>query len=299
MFQKIELRRMRDFSAKINATFEFVKQNLKPLARGLIFISGPFLLLQGLFSGLYQKQVLTSGLSANPLAMFSGDTFMWLGISMTFSLFGYMCSLLVITEFMKRYETHKDPETIDLPELWEGVKSNFLKMVGVAVILAALLTASMVFFIIPFFYFSVVLSLIVPIMIIEEKGFGEAFSRCFTLISQKWWSTFGLIVITSIIVGVMTLVFTIPQYFFTFLIGAHKISGGSGSVEPPLWEQIGLILSSMIIAFGGSLMRGIVVIAVIFQYYNLVERRESRGLLSKVESFGQPEEAKPAHDETY
>lgn len=297
MFRKIELRRMRDFSAKINATFEFVKQNLTPLAKGLVFIAGPFLLLQGLFAGLYQKQILSAGLSSDPFAIFSKEAFSWLGVSMVFSVFGYMCSLIVITEFMRLYELSEDPESIDLPEIWEGVKKNILQMIGVGILVAIVLTIATVFFIIPGLYLSIVLSLIVPIMIIEGKSFGEAFSRCFILISEKWWSTLGLIIITSIIAGVMALVFTIPQYIFTFIIGAHKVSGGNA--EPALWEQAGLIISSMLYTFGGSLLRSIVVIAVIFQYYNLVERKESKGLLSKVDSFGQPDEPPAAHDETY
>ncbi len=297
MILKIELRRTRDFSAKINATLEFVKQNLSPLAKGLIFISGPFFLLQGLFNGFYQKQILSTGLSSNPLAIFSSEAISWLGISMVFSVFGYMSSLIVITEFMRLYEIRENPEAIDLSEIWEGVKQHLVKMIGVGILVAIILTFATIILIIPGIYLSIVLSLIVPIIIIEGKSFGEAFNRCFTLISEKWWSTCGLIIVTSIIAGVMALIFTIPQYVFTFLIGSHKIS--NVSAEPALWEQVGLVISSMLYTFGGSLLRSIVVIAVIFQYYNLVERKESRGLLSKVESFGKPEEPKPAHDETY
>lgn len=297
MFRKIDLRRTRDFSAKINATFEFVKQNVTPLAKALIYIAGPFLLLQGLFTGLYQKQVLSTGSSTNPLAVFSSEAFSWLGVSVVFSVFGYLCCLIVITEFMRLYALHEEPETISLQEIWEGVKRNIMKMIGVGILVSILLTIATIFFIIPGIYLSIVLSLVVPIIIIEDKAFGEAFSRCFYLISEKWWSTFGLILVTSIIAGVMALVFTIPQYIFTYIISTHKLSGGSA--EPALWEQAGLIISSMLYTFGGSLLRSIVIIAVVFQYYNLVERKESLGLLSKVDAFGKPEEPSKAHDETF
>jgi hypothetical protein len=298
MFRKIELRRTRDFSTKINATFEFAKQNLNVLAKGLVYISGPFLLLQGVFTGLYQKQILSfTPVNTNPFGMFTSEAFSWLGIAMVFAVFAYMSSLLVITEFMRLYEIREEPQSIDVPELWEGVKANLVKMIGVGILVAIIITLSTLFFILPGIYISIVLSLLVPVIMIEGKGFGEAFSRCFALITEKWWSTFGLILVTSIIASVMGMVFTIPQYVFTFLIGAHKVSNINS--QPALWEQAGLIISSMIYTFGGSLLRSIVAIAVIFQYYNLVERKESRGLLSKVESFGKPEEAEAPHDETY
>jgi len=170
-------------------------------------------------------------------------------------------------------------------------------MIGIGILVAIILTFAAVFFIIPAVYLSIVLSLVVPIVMIEGKGFGEAFNRCFTLISGKWWSTFGLILVTSIIASVMALVFTIPQSIFSFIISSHKVSGEV--VEPALWEQTGLIISSMVGTFGASLLSCIVIIAVMFQYYNLVERKESKGLLSKVERFGKPEEPEAAHDETY
>jgi hypothetical protein len=170
-------------------------------------------------------------------------------------------------------------------------------MIGVGILVALLLTVSLIFFILPSIYFSVVLSLLGPIMIIERKSFSQAFSRSFFLISEKWWSTFGLIVVTTIIGGVMAITFAIPQYFFTFLIASHKVANTSS--QPALWEQIGIVVSGMIYTIGSNLLQSIVVVAVTFQYYNLVERKEAKGLLSKVEDFGKAEEVKRNLDETY
>jgi hypothetical protein len=222
MFQKIELRRTRDFSEKINATFEFIRQNIKPLAKSLIYISGPFILLQGFFNGFYQKQALGGG-GLNALDIFntSSDLVMWLGLTYVFLLLGYISSIIVVYEFMRLYETKQNPETIDVPEIWEGVKENYLPMLGASFVIFFLVAIGMILLVIPGIYVMVAFSLVAPIMIIERKGMGDALSRCFKLITEKWWSTFGLIIVTSLIVGVMGLIFVIPQSVFSAIFLLH------------------------------------------------------------------------------
>lgn len=298
MFQKIELRRTRDFSAKVNATFEFLRQNFKAIGKCLIFISGPFILLQGLFSGLYQKEMLSFDPNSGGLfGNFLGDTFMWFGISMIFLMFGYIVSLIVVFEFIRLYEKKENPELIDVPEIWEAVKQFILPMIGAGIAITVIISLGILFLIIPGIYLMVVFSLIAPVMIIERKSFSDAFSRCFKLISDKWWSTFGLLFVTTLIAGFMAFVFAIPQYIFTFLIAFHKTS--DVGAQPELWQQAGLIIGTMIYSFGANLLQGIVFIAVAFQFYNLVERREAQGLMSKVESFGQDTAQSAKHEETY
>jgi hypothetical protein len=298
MFQKIELRRARDFSAKVNATFEFLRQNFKVLGKCLIFISGPFILLQGLFSGLYQKEALSFDPTSGGLfGNFWGDAFMWLGISMIFLMFGYIISLIVVFEFIRLYETKENPESIDVPELWETVKRFMLPMIGAGIAIAIVISVGLLFLIFPGIYLMVVLSLIAPIMIIERKSFGDAFSRSFKLINEKWWSTFGLIFVTTLIAGFMAFVFAIPQYIFTGIIAFHKTS--DVGAQPELWQQAGLVIGTMIYSFGANLLQSVVFIAIAFQFYNLVERREAQGLMNKVESFGQATDPSSKHEETY
>jgi MFS family permease len=298
MFQKIELRRTRDFSAKVNATFEFLRQNFKVMAKCLIFISGPFILLQGLFNGLYQKEIFSfDPVGAGIFGSFLGNTFMWLGISLIFLMFGYIISLIVVFEFIRLYEIKENPESIDVPEIWETVKKYVFPMIGAVIASAILISVGLILLVIPGIYLAVVLTLIAPIMIIERKSFGDAFSRSFKLISEKWWSTFGLIFVTTMIAGFMAFVFAIPQYIFTFLIAFHKTSD-TGS-QPELWQQAGLIIGSMVYSFGAGLLQSIVFIAIAFQFYNLVERREAQGLMNKVESFGRETDQPSKHEETY
>jgi hypothetical protein len=298
MFQKIELRRTRDFSEKINATFEFIRQNIKTLAKSLIFISGPFILLQGFFNGFYQKQALGGGgLGALDIFNTSSDLVMWLGLTYVFLLLGYITSIIVVYEFMRLYETKQDPQTIEVGEVWEGVKENYLQMFGASIVMFFLVVFAMILLILPGIYVMVAFSLVAPIMIIEKKNMSEALSRCFKLITEKWWSTFGLIFVTTIIVSVMALIFIVPQSVFSFIFLLHSKDAVD---QAPLWQQAGMVISSMIYSFGANLLQAIVFVAIAFQFYNLIERKEAKGLMSKLESFGKTAEDTTAkNEETY
>ena len=58
-FNFIEFHRTRDFSRKLNATFEFVKQNFKPLGKSILFIAGPPVLVASLVSGSFMSEFMS------------------------------------------------------------------------------------------------------------------------------------------------------------------------------------------------------------------------------------------------
>jgi hypothetical protein len=144
--------------------------------------------------------------------------------------------------------------------------------------------------VLPGIYLLIVFSLIPPIMVIEKMGFSDALSRAFKLITEKWWSTCGLIFIMSIIVWFMSLIFSIPQGIFSFLTTLH---GTDSSIQTPVWQEAGMIISSIIYSAGAGLLQSLVYLSLAFQLYNLIERKEAKGLMSKLENFGKPAEQQP------
>src|SRR5829696_7082986 len=64
----ITLHRTRNFSRKVNATFEFIKQNFKQLLKAIIFIAGPSVLLSIALMGSFMGDFFSviSAESTNP-----------------------------------------------------------------------------------------------------------------------------------------------------------------------------------------------------------------------------------------
>lgn len=293
---------MRDFSAKINATFEFLRQNFKPLLKAVTYIAGPFILLQGLVYGYYNKTVVnlsTIGEGSGGFFAFLSEFSLWLGLTILFGGIAYVLLLAVVGEYVRLYDARPYPSAIEVNEVWEGVKENVLSLTGSLIVSVIVVVVGILLLIIPGIYVAIVLALIGPIIVIERKPLGEAFTRCFSLITDKWWSTFGLIFVTGLISGFMGYMFAIPQLVFTFLITFNSVSE-SGQPQP-IWYEAGLIISSVVYMIGATFLRAIPILAVTFQYYNLVERKEAAGLMAKLDTFGQAPQAGSAQNanETY
>jgi ACR3 family arsenite efflux pump ArsB len=85
---KIELRKVRDFGGLLNVTFDFIKQNFKLLFKSNLLIAAPFILLAGVFMGIYQSSLFN--FSTNP-------DLEKIGIPFLFAMLFMMLSYLVIT----------------------------------------------------------------------------------------------------------------------------------------------------------------------------------------------------------
>ncbi len=294
MFTKIELRRNRDFSNKINSTFEFARQNLKPLFKAVLYISGPLLLLQGLCSGFYQNESL-GRIRAGEFGGFNISFLLWLSYLMM--ILSYTSIMVVVYEYLRIYESRKNAVTIEVNEVWQGVKKNYFPVFGATLILALLTALGIVLLIIPGIYLLIVFTIVPPIMVIEGAPFSDAFSRSFKLISDKWWSTLGLIIIMFLIVFFMTLILYIPLMAYVAVLSLHirEVS------ENPELRDASLIILSSIYSFGAGIFQSLVYVAIGFQVYNLVERREAKGLMIRLEEFGKSaEQTHSANaDETY
>ncbi len=298
---KTELHKTRDFAAKINATFEFIRENFKPLAMALLYIGGPFFLIQGIFNGFYNREaiLLNPMDGSGGLFNFYGDMLMWLGLMLISSILGYAASIVVVFEYFKLYEQKPAGETIAVSEVWEKFKETFVFVLLANIAVTIVVLIAFVFLVIPGIYLAVVLTLVTPIMIIERKSFGDAFGRSFSLITDKWWSTFGLLFITGLIAGFMGAIFTLPQFVFTIFTAIHRAQIGVSAVVP-IWQEVFIMITSIVQTVGSSLLQAIIFIALGFQYFNLVERKEAKGLMTKLDQFGKnPEEAAPRADETY
>ena len=288
-FQKIELRRTRDFGDKFNATFEFIRQNYKGFMPAILYISVPFIVVGMVITSYYTNFTLYQDVGSydtegNFFGMM-GNFFGYFLIGYAFIVGGYLINASIVYNYMKLYSERENPTLISVGELWDHSKKDIANIFVASLLVVIVASIGFVFLIIPGIYLGITLSLIIPIMIFEKKSIGDAFSRCFQLIKDKWWSTFGLIFVAGVIQGMMGFIFNIPEMILTVVFTLQR-STGDILVDPPMWQKGALIISACIKAVGSGLLMCISFIAVAFQYFNLVERREATGLMNQIEGFG-------------
>lgn len=292
----------RDFGQKFSAVFEFLRGHWRPLGRVLLYLVGPLALLQSLIVVVLQYQLFSSvgrfyrpgssyDAGLNLGRFFSSPTYFGgtlLGAAfytvLVLSVYGYLLECL--------YPTHPG-QPIGLAEVWAVVKrhfiSTFLSLFG----LGLLVLAGFFVFFLPGLYLSVALSLFFIVRLVEGGDFVTTISRCLSLIKGKWWSTFGLIFMMLLLAGLLVRgAGIVVGIVGVGLSGAGLLGGLSHHAFnlPVLGAVLG-VLSTL----AALLIYPLLLLAVAFQYFNLVERREGVGLRSLIQQLGQPAPTAPDH----
>jgi hypothetical protein len=270
---KIEFRKVRDFGGLLGVTFDYIRQNFKLLFKSNLLIGSPFILLAGVFMGIYQSSIFNFRVQPE-IEQF--------GIPFLFSMFFMMLSYLIITivtySHLILYKT-SEPGNFDIDDVWQNVKRNFWMILFTGIGYSILAFIGFIFLIIPGVYLSIALSIIFIVRLEERLDFFDAVSRCIKIVSGNWWFTFGIIIVVGMIQGFLGFVLYVPNYIVTIFLAFAGVDSSNGDLGRVLY-----IISS-IIASLGVILYSISTIAIAFQYYNLIERREAPGLVQRIEEI--------------
>jgi hypothetical protein len=264
--QKIEFRKIRDFGELINATFEFIRRNLKILFFSLLFIAGPGIILTGIAGGFYQGSISFNKYFLTTAIIYFLLMFITLQLIITVT---YSCLNLYI---------ERDSSDFSVNDVWDRTKEDFLMILFTSIGAGFVTFFAALLLIIPGIYFSIALTIIFMVRMREKLPYFDSVSRCRKLISGNWWFTFALLLILSVIEYFFSFIFAIPQYIAMFIGFLHNTSG-----KPDLDSTI-LIITS-IISSVSYLFYCIPIIGITFHYFSLVEKKEAVGLLQKLETI--------------
>lgn len=323
-FQPIEYHLTRDFSRKMNATFEFIKQNWKSLGKATLMIAGPPVFIASLIMGTFFGDVFSVGMTDDPeksLELFTSATF-WLQflLVMVLLVLSSVMSIATINNYILLYEELKT-NNIPTALVWDRVRKTVWTYLGTVIYFFFSFAAFCFLIMIPIglfstlspviavlgvwifmilvFYLMISVSLTFIIRAYEGIGFFDALGRSFNLVKGKWWSTFGLIFILYFIMMTISYIPIFPLYIIMAASAVHNISTDP-SANP--FEGEGLSTLTMILMaiyyMVQLLLSALPNIGIAFQYFNLVEMKEAKGLMSSIESFGESSPPTPT-DETY
>jgi hypothetical protein len=317
-FNVIEFHQARDFSKKMNVTFEFIRQNFKGLGKSILFIAGPSVLIASMLIGSFMGDFMSLTQAAslnpgNPAAL--GEYFMtvsfWLQalLMFVFFLLSTVMSLATINNYIILYG-EKRSSNIEVHEVWERVRDTFWMYLGSAILFglmgmvayAALLVPIillagsgggwLLFILVPAVMCAMVYLLVGSMLTFfirgyERLGFFQAVGRSLKLVSGKWWSTFGLFMILYMVMAFTSYIFMIPFYVLTFISALHQVETSSFN-QTSSTMQLVTVISFTLYYMAQLLLSSLPNVGLAFQYFNLVELKESKGLMEQIETLGQP-----------
>jgi hypothetical protein len=288
----IEFKKQRELGEILSDTFAFFRNEFKPFFTIFFKIVGPFLAAMVVSLVLYlyvagdslNIMVFNSDMNATNLATTAVVSFVYI-----LSLVAvYTMSQSTVLHYIKSYANGKG--TIDIETIQKEVYDSFWSFIGLGIMVGLSVGLGFIFCIVPGIYLYVPLSLSFSILAYNRMGASDAYSYSFALVKEEWWMTFATIFVIGIIVGIATYVFAIPIVIYQWL----RIGIFSGEIDAEgmmdMFKDPIYILLNVISTLAQFLLNLISIIAGVFIYFNLNEKKNFTGTYERIDSLGERRE---------
>lgn len=286
------LRRTRDFGQTISDTIQFLKAHWKNMLILYLIFVVPFLLVGTLlgassFSAFFGQ--IGSGISNmdNPFSLITPQFV--IAIIMYFT--SAVAYLTVINLYLKGFE-ESGGNAPSISEVGTKFMGKFLSNIGymfvvfIGIVLLAFMAVipvvGILFFTFGSWYLLICLSLLFPLNTIEDNPFMYSFGRMFHLIRNRWWYTFGLVIILTII-----------YYFFAAVIGlVVNLVFGLGAINF-LDAKSGMSMMTkkyfLVTGFSSIIQQIfflVIHVGIGIHYFTLREEKDGSGLEDRLDQIG-------------
>lgn len=269
--KEIQFRKKRELGDILSDSFEFIKQEYKPVSKLILTYVLPFLILYGIVQVFIQMKVIGNIDLSDPEALLANIGPIYKNIFL-FSLFGIFVQSLLIGTYYSYIEVYikKGKGNFDISEIKPHLFSNSLLALSAGFAVFILTMIGIVLCIVPGIYFANTFSIAAMVLLFERKGLGNAMSRSWKLVNFQWWNTLLLNIIGIIIIWAAGYVLSLPAMLagITTTITAVK---EMGTIDYPNWYWVLFGISTII----SSLLWIIPFTFLAMQYFNLDERTKS------------------------
>lgn len=284
----INFKKQRELGDIITDTFKFTRENFKPLSKALVTNVSPVFLL--LIAATVYYNYSTLGSLASGEIFVTLDTGIGIGnllISVLIMFVGVLVyySMLYSTvyNYIKFYM--RDRHNIDQKGISQAVQADFWRLLGLSVITSTILIFGFLLCFFPGIYIMVPLSLVFAIAVFENKNVAESISYSFNLIKDSWWTTFATVVVFAILLYIISLIFQLPVFLYTFMKAftvTNEISAGDNAT---MFDGVYIALTVVSNIFQYILYTFFVIMAALI-YFNLNEQKNFTGTIETINSIG-------------
>lgn len=299
MEKKLKVKVERDFGDIIGDGMKMVFRNFKPIFTAVLWYALPFVAISMIIlvmSGTYKMLVMPDLADVSDgFAFISSFAIVGIGLAIGF----VMINLIVYSAIMQYHET-------DGEVTYEGIKvliirywKNYLASVIAEVVIIGVIVGIMVSSILvspaifSLVYFLGIIALIYLWNIIQflgliriEEGLplADGITRCFLLLKNNWWSTFGVILVSSFIGSILMYAFILPITVAVSIITALQME--SGTTDESFW--IAILSGAFVIFYAiiGILSNMYLAGVRSLKYYDLIEKKEGRNLMNEINAIG-------------
>lgn len=305
---KIAMYVKRPFGDKLNASFDFIKENWKPLLKYSTYLILPVCLVQalnlnGLMGGMMDASMLQNmGAGATPADLFSQGS-MWLlhyaGVIFLSAIGGVLLTSVVYA-LIKTYNTSENrlrgvTMSVIKPLLFHNIKRLVVMgilltlLVMVAVFLVGMLAAASLYTLIltvPLLVaFGLPLALTTPVYLFEDLTFGQALKKTYRLGFATWGGILLMLIVMGIIAYVLQIVVAIPWYIGLVVKMVFAMSDTGGEATVSVGYNFMQYLLSILFLFGSYLSAIFTLVGLAYQYGHASEVVDSVTVENDIDNF--------------
>lgn len=308
--RKVDFRQQRDFSGIFSAAFKFFKFNFKTMTLVVLALPGPLLMVAGGLNGYMQARgndinsMVSAGAMQDPMGMLNEI----LSVMVPFIILSMLAGLVysaTISRYLILSQQKQEGEEITIGELLRYLPKDswrlfynylLLMLVGSIILLIVVLIAAgfisltpilgtIIIFIgllLVWFNIAYVTRNASYLVLKDEISILTAIAKTFRYMRGHWWSTWGIVFCASMIIGLASLVFTIPQALYNLGNSLSRMR----METPESDSSITLIILSVIALVGSYTLMPLFNVFCALIYHSHEEETEGTGLKSKIDEIG-------------
>ena len=305
-FRLIKLYRIRRFGEKISDTFDFVRENWRPLLKYITYLLLPVALVQSFcmtnfMSGYmeFANMVIADGRTASNLA----DMASWL-LSLGFYTLVQLVGLLLVTSLaytmMQQYE-QRSTRLVGIT--FADMKPSILRMVGrqmvlivtglILIVVIGLLIALMVaisrYFILPaiILAFAVfpIFFMIQPVYLFEKTGIISAYAKSVRLTWKTWAGIVGVVLVLYIIGSILSGLVSTPWYIMMMVKNVLVAQGNTAGFVSSFGYTAIQYLLGVVSSFFGCCILVLYDVGIAYHYGHACDKVDGVSVDQDIENF--------------
>lgn len=266
--KEIRFQKVRDLSQVMSDSFDFIKQEIRPLSRVILIYVLPFVILYAGAQVYFQRNVLSHFDISNPESIMANIGPFYLNL-FVFLFFGVFIQSLLAGTYYTYIEAYikYGKNGFALSDISGHFFSNSLLALGAAFVFVTASFIGALFCVAPGIYLANSLSLSMFIVVFQKNGISQALSRSWRLVKFQWWNTLAINILGILIVYAVSLVFSIPA-MIVGVAGNFAAAATDSPLNYPNWYWVLTAISSAVT----TILLIIPFTFQAFQYFNLEER---------------------------
>jgi len=301
---KIEFRKNRDFGQLFTAVTSFVKFNFKSVMVCMLIIPGPLFLIAGCFYGYMQalgtdpSKMVGFGMFRDPVGAMM-DIFSAMLPYFLFLILGSLVSTATVNRYFIIYQERGENNSISIGDIVKHLPADVWRLFYNNLLLGLLSIA----FLIPVAIIAMIpilgaLALVVGALLAgpqlayaiiagnylvlrDEILITAAISKAWRYMRGNFWWTWLIVVVGSLIVGVISVVFTLPMTILTVFNTVTRMNTDVASNNTVLYVVLGTLT-----ILGPQLLTPITRLFSVLTYHSYEEAEEGTAIKEKIDQMG-------------